>query len=100
MTKKKPNKRKRLVFEFALISPDKEIRRVVKALEDAGFLVTKNTNKHIKIVNPKTGKQASIPSTPAGNGRQRQNMYMTLRQIGFDVSEFKGTPKKKKVTNE
>jgi hypothetical protein len=84
------------VFEFTMISPNKEIRRIVRELERAGFECTKKGNKHIKIKNLKTGQQATIPSTPAGNGRQRENMYMTIRQIGFDVSIFKGTSTKKK----
>lgn len=87
---------KRAVFALAMISPDKEIRRVVRELERAGFIVTKKGNKHIKIVNPIDNRQVSIPSTPAGNGRQRQNMYMSLRQVGFDVSSLKGTNQKKK----
>ena len=85
-----------VIFKFSMISPDKEIRRVVRELERAGFIVTKKSSKHIKIVNPDDGRQVSIPSTPAGNGRQRQNMYMSLRQVGFDVSALKGTNQKKK----
>lgn len=90
------NKQKKLIFSLALISPDKEIRRVVRELERSGFIVTKKGNKHIKIFNPVTKQQVSIPSTPAGNGRQRQNMYMSLRQVGFDVSILKGIAQKKK----
>ncbi|CAB4153321.1 hypothetical protein UFOVP621_97 [uncultured Caudovirales phage] len=86
------------VFALTMLSPNKEIRRVVRELERAGFECTKKGNKHIKIRNLITGQQATIPSTPAGNGRQRQNMYMTLRQIGFDVSVLKGTSTKKKET--
>lgn len=89
-------KHDKFVWEMAMISPNKEIRRVVRELERAGFIVTKKTSKHIKIVNPITGQVAVIPSTPAGNGRQRENMYMTLRQVGFDVSSIKGTNQKKK----
>lgn len=84
------------IFAFAMLSPDKEIRRVVRELERAGFIVTKKNGRHIKIVNPVDNRQVSIPSTPAGNGRQRQNMYMSLRQVGFDVSILKGTNQKKK----
>jgi hypothetical protein len=83
-------------FALAMISPDKEIRRIVRELEQAGFEVSKKGNKHIKVRNPQDGRQISIPSTPAGNGRQRQNMYMSLRQVGFDVSALKGTNQKKK----
>ena len=90
------NKNRRVVFALAMISPDKEIRRVVRELERAGFVVTKKGNKHIKIFNPTTNQQVSIPSTPAGNGRQRENMYMSLRQVGFDVSALKGSNQKKK----
>lgn len=90
------NKNRRAVFALAMISPDKEIRRVVRELERAGFVVTKKGNKHIKVFNPTTGQQVSIPSTPAGNGRQRENMYMSLRQVGFDVSALKGSNQKKK----
>lgn len=92
----KRNRKKEMIFALAMISPDKEIRRIVRELERAGFVVSKKGNKHVKIFNPVTGQQASIPSTPAGNGRQRQNMYMTLRQVGFDVSALKGTNQKKK----
>mgnify|MGYP006268398719 CR=1 FL=1 len=86
---------KGVVLGFAMLSPDKEIRRILRSLERAGFEVTKKGNKHIKIVNPVDGRQVSIPSTPAGNGRQRQNMLMSLRHVGFDTSEFKGINKKK-----
>jgi len=89
-------KNKDFILEFSMLSPDKEIRRIVRALERKGFEVSKR-NRHIKIVNPVDGRQCSIPSTPAGNGRQRQNMLMTLKQVGFDVSEFKGASKKKKI---
>jgi hypothetical protein len=84
-----------MIYAFAMISPNKEIRRVVRELERAGFVVSKKSNKHIKIVNPITGQQVSIPSTPAGNGRQRQNMYMSLRSVGFDDSVLRGVHKKK-----
>jgi uncharacterized protein (UPF0335 family) len=84
------------VFAFAMLTADKEIRRIIRELERAGFEVSKKGNKHIKIRNPIDGRQVSIPSTPAGNGRQRQNMYMSLRHVGFDVSALKGTNQKKK----
>ena len=84
----------------SVISPNKEIRQIVRELERAGFIVTKKTSKHIKIVNPLTNQQISIPSTPAGNGRQRQNMLMSLRSIGFDDTAFKGVTKKKEKINE
>jgi len=90
---------KDFIFAFSMISPDKEIRRIVRELERAGFEVSKKGNKHIKIRNPIDGRQVSIPSTPAGNGRQRQNMYMSLRQVGFDVQILKGTAKKKEKKN-
>jgi len=92
-------KRRGLVLEFSMLSPDKEIRRIVRELERAGFEVSKKTSRHIKIRNPIDGRQVSIPSTPAGNGRQRQNMYMSLRKVGFDVSALKGTNQKKKENN-
>ena len=84
-----------MIYAFAMISPNKEIRQLVRELERAGFVVSKNSNKHIKVVNPITGQQVSIPSTPAGNGRQRLNMYMSLRGIGFDDSVVRGSHKKK-----
>jgi len=90
------NEYRKVIFALAMISPDKEIRRIVRELERAGFVVSKKGNKHVKVLNPVTKQQVSIPSTPAGNGRQRQNMYMSLRQVGFDVSTLKGTNQKKK----
>ena len=91
----KTRKKKKLILYFSMISPDKDIRYLVRSLERSGFEVTKKGNKHIKVVNTTDGRQVSIPSTPTSNGRQKQNMLMSLRHIGFDVSEFKNTPKKK-----
>lgn len=88
-------KDKEIVLYFSMISPDKDMRSLVRSLERNGFEVTKRGNKHIKVVNPRDGRQVSIPSTPSSNGRQRQNMLMSLRHIGFDVSDYKKTPKKK-----
>lgn len=77
-----------------MISPNKEIRQLVRELERAGFEVSKVRN-HIKVRNPIDGRQVSIPSTPAGNGRQRQNMHMSLRQIGFQTESVKSKLKSK-----
>jgi len=77
-----------------MISPNKEIRQLVRELERAGFEVSKKHN-HIKIRNPIDGRQVSIPSTPSGNGRQRQNMLMSLRQIGFQTEPVKSKLKSK-----
>jgi hypothetical protein len=79
-----------------VISPDKDIRKLVRELERAGFEVSKKGNKHIKVRNIKTNQQISIPSTPSSNGRQRLNMFMSLRSIGFDDSVVRDGSKKKK----
>jgi hypothetical protein len=83
-----------------MISPNKEIRQLVRELERAGFEVSKKHN-HIKIRNPIDGRQISIPSTPSGNGRQRQNMLMSLKQIGFQTEPVKSKlkSKQKRETN-
>lgn len=89
-------KKQKVIFEFSsMISPNKEIRRIVRELERAGFEVSKKSN-HIKVRNPQDGRQVSIPSTPAGNGRQRLNMYMSLRSVGFDDTVLKSGKSKNK----
>ena len=79
-----------------MLTPDKDMRKLLRALERAGFEVSKKGNRHIKVRNLKTNQQISIPSTPTGNGRQRLNMYMSLRSIGFDDSLVRDSSKKSK----
>lgn len=63
---------------FARISPDKEIRKLVRALERAGYLVTKG-KKHLKVKDPNSGKQVVIASTPSDR-RARLNMFRELER--------------------
>lgn len=66
------------------MTPNKELRKLIRELERAGLEVTKN-GKHLKIRNPKTGKQVSIPSTPRGGTRTWLNMLSEVKRgVGFD----------------
>lgn len=68
---------------MATLTPNKDQKRLVKALVDQGFEVSK-ARTHIKVVNPETKAQISIPSTPRGGTRTWLNMLKTLKRIGFD----------------
>lgn len=77
-----------------MITPNKEQRKLVRALEAQGFEVSK-VNNHIKVVNPETKQQISIPSTPRGGSRTWLNMLKTLKRVGFDDSVMRQARKAK-----
>lgn len=77
------------------LTPNKEQKKLVKELQDQGFNVSK-LGPHLKIINPRTGGQVSIPSTPRGGSRTWLNMLKTLKLIGFDDRRIRGISTKKK----
>lgn len=58
----------------------KELRQLVKEIEELGFTVRRDNGKHLKVyTNEGTTFVYSLPSTP-GRGRWRQNLLSELRK--------------------
>jgi hypothetical protein len=67
-----------------MLTQNKELRKLIREMERAGLDVTK-AGKHLKIRNPETGAQVSIPSTPRGGTRTWLNMLTEVKRgVGFD----------------
>jgi hypothetical protein len=68
-----------------MITPNKELRKLLKEVQSAGLLVNKS-GKHIKIKNPETGQQVSIPATPGGGTRTWLNIVLEIKKgVGYDA---------------
>jgi hypothetical protein len=70
-----------------VITPNKDVRKLLEDLTDLGFEVSKR-GRHIKVRNPRMDKDAIvfIPSTPRGGSVTRKNMLTVLRKIGYSQS--------------
>ena len=72
-------------MEFASLRlKDKEIRKLVSALEDAGMDVSLTAKNHIRVVNPDTHKVAFFGGQSLGDHRAGKNIVRDLKRIGFD----------------
>lgn len=74
------------MFNFAnLRIKDKDMKKLVSALEDAGMEVSITSGKHhIKVVNPDTNKMVFIGGQSLGDFRAGRNMLRDLKRIGFE----------------
>lgn len=62
---------------------NKELRPVVKALEDQGFTVVQSTRNHYKVYNAKGRLVGTLASTPS-DVRSMRNAIAYLRKAGFE----------------
>ena len=68
---------------------DKQMKKLVSALEDAGMEITMTSGKHhIKVVNPNTNKMVFFGAQSLGDFRAGRNILRDLKKIGFE-SEIK-----------
>jgi predicted RNA binding protein YcfA (HicA-like mRNA interferase family) len=59
----------------------KEIRSLVREIEDLGFVVNRDKGNHTKVFTPDGRFVYSLPTTP-GRGRWKQNLISELRKRG------------------
>lgn len=78
------------MFEFAnLRLKDKQIRKLISALEDAGLDVSMTPGKHhIKVVNTDTKQVVFFGQQSLGDFRAGKNILRDLKKVGFE-SNFK-----------
>ena len=78
------------MFEFAnLRLKDKQIRKLISALEDAGLDVSMTPGKHhIKVVNSDTKQVVFFGQQSLGDFRAGKNILRDLKKVGFE-SNFK-----------
>lgn len=57
----------------------KELRDLVREIEDLGFKVRRDNGNHLKVYTADDTFVYSLPSTP-GRGRWRQNLLSELRK--------------------
>ena len=76
--------------EFAQMRlKDKQMKKLVSALEDAGMEISMTPGKHhIKVVNPNTKKMVFFGAQSLGDFRAGRNILRDLKKIGFE-SEIK-----------
>jgi len=74
------------VQEFAQMRlKDKQMKKLVSALEDAGMEITMTPGKHhIKVVNPNTNKMVFFGAQSLGDFRAGRNILRDLKKIGFE----------------
>ena len=72
--------------EFAAMRlKDKQMKKLVSALEDAGMDVSMTPGKHhIKVVNPNTNKMVFFGAQSLGDFRAGRNILRDLKKIGFE----------------
>ena len=78
------------MLEFAQLRlKDKQMKKLVSALEDAGMEISMTPGKHhIKVVNPNTKKMVFFGAQSLGDFRAGRNILRDLKKIGFE-SEIK-----------
>ena len=72
--------------EFAQMRlKDKQMKKLVSALEDAGMEISMTPGKHhIKVVNPSTNKMVFFGAQSLGDFRAGRNILRDLKKIGFE----------------
>ena len=73
------------MFRFASMHlKDKQIKKLVSALEDAGLDVSMTSGKHhIKVVNRDTNKVVFFGPQSLGDHRAGKNILRDLKKVGF-----------------
>lgn len=64
------------------MASDKELRRLIKALETQGFTVRATRNNHYQVRNAAGELVATLAGTPS-DGRSWKNALAALRRGGF-----------------
>ena len=64
---------------------DKQMKKLVSALEDAGMEISMTPGKHhIKVVTTNTNKMVFFGAQSLGDFRAGRNILRDLRKIGFE----------------
>lgn len=63
----------------------KEVRSLVRELEDLGYVVVRENGNHLKVLSAEGNYIYSLPSTP-GRGRWKQNLISELRRRGIQLA--------------
>ena len=61
---------------------DKDLRKILKAIQDAGYLVVINKKGHPEVYDEDGHKVTTFAGTP-GDWRSRRNSLAPLRRRGF-----------------
>jgi hypothetical protein len=74
------------MFGFAAMHlKDKQIKKLVSALENAGLQVSVTSGKrHVKVVNPTTNKVVFFGAQSLGDFRAGKNILRDLKKVGFE----------------
>ena len=74
------------MFKFADIRiKDKQVKKLISALEDAGLEVSMTPGKHhIKVVNAETRKVVFFGPQSLGDFRAGKNILRDLKKVGFE----------------
>ena len=74
------------MFQFANMRlKDKQVRKLVSALEDAGLDVSMTPGKHhIKVVNSDTKQVVFFGPQSLGDFRAGKNILRDLKKVGFE----------------
>lgn len=74
------------MFKFADIRiKDKQVKKLISALEDAGLEVSMTLGKHhIKVVNAETRKVVFFGPQSLGDFRAGKNILRDLKKVGFE----------------
>ena len=74
------------MFEFANFQlKDKQMRKLISALEDAGLDVSITPGKHhIKVVNSDTKQVVFFGQQSLGDFRAGKNILRDLKKVGFE----------------
>ena len=64
------------------MAASKDLKRLVKTIEQQGYTVVKAGSGHLKIKNETGGTVYTLPSTPGKNNRSMQNTISQLRRLG------------------
>ena len=74
------------MFQFVDIRiKDKQVKKLISALEDAGLEVSMTPGKrHIKVVNAETRKVVFFGPQSLGDFRAGKNILRDLKKVGFE----------------
>lgn len=67
---------------------DKHIKKLAKALQEAGLMVSITKNNHVRVENPETHKVVFFGANSLGDWRAAKNIRRDLKIVGFDAEKI------------
>jgi predicted RNA binding protein YcfA (HicA-like mRNA interferase family) len=75
------------LYFAALALKDKNMKKLVRALQKSGFSVTVTTRGHVRVFNKETNQQVILSSGRTKDRRTILEIRKNLKDIGYDAKK-------------